>query len=76
MKQVRTFELGNHIKEQIHYKAVQSTESSIHYLVTLNFPHQRTSELNYIITFYDIIITSRLGFSKEADLFKDLSLYV
>ena len=35
-----------------------------------------TSELNYIITFYDIIITSRLGFSKEADLFKDLSLYV
>ena len=35
-----------------------------------------TSELNYIITFYDIIITSRFGFSKEADLFKDLSLYV
>ena len=30
MKQVRTFELGNHIKEQIHHKAVQSTESSIH----------------------------------------------
>ena len=40
------------------------------------FPASMTSELNYIITFYDIIITSRLGFSKEADLFKDLSLYV
>ena len=40
------------------------------------FPASVTSELNYIITFYDIIITSRFGFSKEADLFKDLSLYV
>ena len=40
------------------------------------FPASVTSELNYIITFYDIIITSRFVFSKEADLFKDLSLYV
>ena len=42
----------------------------------IQFPASMTSELNYIITFYDIIITSRLGFSKEADSFKDLSLYL
>ena len=35
-----------------------------------------TSELNYINTFYDIIITIRFGFSEEAGSFRDVSLYL
>ena len=74
---MKIFELGNDIKEQIHHKAVHRKEVRfVSYINYTQFPASMTSELNYIITFYDIIIASRLGFSKEADSFKDLSLYV
>ena len=76
IKEVRNFELGNELTKQIDQRAVQSIESSVNWISRNNHRKSMTSELNYINTFYDIIITFRFGFSEEAGSFRDVSLYL
>ena len=76
IKEVRNFELGNELTKQIDQRAVQSIESSVNWISRNNHRKSMTSELNYINTFYDIIITFRFGFSEETGSFRDMSLYL